>query len=419
MKRETFFKSAIGAAFIGFIFCFGASMAWAQTTAFTYQGRLTDGATAATGTYDLGFALYDADTAGTQIGTAITRSNVAVSGGIFTVQLDFGATAFAAGANRFLQIAVKKTTETAFITLTPRQQLTASPYSIRTISAGVSDALSANCVGCVTNAQINSIDGAKVTGTVASATTAATATSATTAGNVTGVVAIANGGTGSATKNFVDTTTAQTVGGNKTFSNIVTANTLSAGTGGLNMNNNIVRLRDSADNNHGMIYNSTVDGPEFRAFGGFRWVNGNNGATQRMSLDSSGNLSVSGNLTSANITATGTITGTLADNSVSEAQVVDGSLRLTDLSIFGTTSTLGPFTIGANGCVGFNANLPSGTTAIGDILYVYFQNTTPAGFYVQPTITTSLTANAFYICNSLNTSNTFPAQTVRIAFVRP
>ena len=385
--------------------------AQAQTTAFTYQGRLTDGTMAANGTYDLGFALYDADTGGNLIGTAITRPNVTVSGGIFTVQLDFGATAFAANANRFLQIAVKKTTETTFITLTPRQQLTSSPYSIRTISANVSDALSTACAGCVDDAKIAAVSGSKVTGTVANATSAATAT---TAGNVTGTVAIANGGTGSTTKNFVDITTAQTIGGNKTFSNTVTANTLSAASGGLNMNNNLVRLRDSADNNHGMLYNSTIDGPEFRAFGGFRWANGNNGATERMKLDGSGNLTVGGN-----ITTTGTISGTLANDSVGGAQVVDGSLRLTDISIFGTTGALGPFTLSANTCAGFNANLPSGTTAIGDILFVYPSGATPAGFYIQPTITTSLTANPFYVCNSLNTNNTFPAQTVRISYVRP
>ena len=409
MKQTNNFtrRSVSALAILITMFCCAAA-AFAQTTAFTYQGRLTDGAVAADGIYDLGFALYDADTGGTQIGTPLTRSNVAVSGGLFAVQLDFGAAAFAAGANRFLQIAVKKPTDPGFTTLTPRQQLSSSPYSIRTISAGVSDALSANCVGCVDDAKIASVAGSKVTGTVANAATA------TTAGNVTGIVAVANGGTGSATKNFVDLTTAQTVGGNKTFSNVVTANTLNAGSGGLNMNGNLVRLRDSADGNHGMIYNPTVDGPEFRAFGGFRWANGTNGATQRMSLDSSGNLTVNGNLTS-----TGTISGTLANNSVGGAQVIDGSLRLTDISIFGTTGSLGPITLSANSCAGFNANLPSGTTAIGDILFVYPSGATPAGFYIQPTITTSLTANPFYVCNSLNANNTFPAQTVRISYVRP
>jgi uncharacterized protein YjbI with pentapeptide repeats len=47
-----------------------------------------------------------------------------------------------------------------------------------------------------------------------------------TSANVTGTVAIANGGTGSSTQNFVDLTTAQTVAGNKTFSNTITANTI-------------------------------------------------------------------------------------------------------------------------------------------------------------------------------------------------
>jgi trimeric autotransporter adhesin len=43
-----------------------------------------------------------------------------------------------------------------------------------------------------------------------------------TASNVTGVVAVANGGTGSSTQNFIDLSTAQTVGGAKTFSSPVT-----------------------------------------------------------------------------------------------------------------------------------------------------------------------------------------------------
>ncbi|MHC1703188.1 MAG: beta strand repeat-containing protein [Tenuifilaceae bacterium] len=45
-----------------------------------------------------------------------------------------------------------------------------------------------------------------------------------TAANVTGVVAVANGGTGSSTQNFVDLTTGQTVGGAKIWSNLGTFN---------------------------------------------------------------------------------------------------------------------------------------------------------------------------------------------------
>ena len=43
---------------------------------------------------------------------------------------------------------------------------------------------------------------------------------------LTGVLPLANGGTGSATQNFVDLTTTQTVGGDKTFSSTVTINNL-------------------------------------------------------------------------------------------------------------------------------------------------------------------------------------------------
>src|SRR5207253_8201050 len=70
---------------------FGASEALAQTTSFTYQGRLTDGGTAANGNYDLQFALFDSPSGGTQIGSTQTLNTVAVSNGVFTVSLDFGA----------------------------------------------------------------------------------------------------------------------------------------------------------------------------------------------------------------------------------------------------------------------------------------------------------------------------------------
>lgn len=161
--------------------------AFAQTTAFTYQGRLSDGGAAANGSYDLGFALFDAASGGAQIGATLTRPAVAVSNGIFTVTLDFGASPFAAGANRFLEIAVKRPADATFTTLAPRQQLTSSPYSVQSLSATTANGLSASCVGCVTNAQINSISGGKVTGTVANAANAQ---------NVTGVVGVSNGGTG-------------------------------------------------------------------------------------------------------------------------------------------------------------------------------------------------------------------------------
>jgi hypothetical protein len=114
----------------------------AQTTAFTYQGRLSDSSMAASGTYDFQFALYDAASGGTQQPDAspvtVTRSGVDVNSGVFTMPLDFGAEAFP-GADRFLEIRVKRPAESTYTTLTPRQQVTSTPYSIRAVSAGTAD----------------------------------------------------------------------------------------------------------------------------------------------------------------------------------------------------------------------------------------------------------------------------------------
>ena len=93
----------------------------AQTTEFTYQGKLSDGGNPATGTYDFEFLLYDALAGGTAQGLPVQRLNVAVTSGIFTVQLDFD-NQFN-GANRFLDISVKASGGGLFTPLTPRQQV--------------------------------------------------------------------------------------------------------------------------------------------------------------------------------------------------------------------------------------------------------------------------------------------------------
>lgn len=167
----------------------------AQSQAFTYQGRLTDGPTPANGSYQMEFKLFNALAAGAQQGATITNNSVSVVNGTFTVQLDFSpATPFASGADRWVEISVRKPADPpGFTTLTPRQQITSSPYSIRTLSATAADSLSSGCVTCVIDAQINSLSGTKITGTVSNATNA---NNATIAGNITGTVAVANGGTG-------------------------------------------------------------------------------------------------------------------------------------------------------------------------------------------------------------------------------
>jgi hypothetical protein len=109
----------------------------AQTTAFTYQGKLADNGNPANGNYDFQFKLFDSATVGTgtEQGTTLTVSNVTVTNGIFTVSLDFGAcpTCFN-GAVRFLEIAVSPANSGAFTTLSPRQPLTSTPYAMKTLN---------------------------------------------------------------------------------------------------------------------------------------------------------------------------------------------------------------------------------------------------------------------------------------------
>lgn len=98
-------------------------------TAFTYQGRLNSGSTPANGSFDLVFALYDATTAGGQVGNSLTNTATPVTNGLFTVTLDFGSSAFD-GSARWLQIGVRTNGSGAFTTLAPRQPLTPVPYAI-------------------------------------------------------------------------------------------------------------------------------------------------------------------------------------------------------------------------------------------------------------------------------------------------
>ena len=102
----------------------------AQTTGFTYQGRLNTGASAANGMYDLRFSVYDAGTGGTAVGGPLTNASTPVNAGVFQVNLDFGAGAFP-GADRWLEVAVRtNSAATAFVTLAPRTHLAAAPYAI-------------------------------------------------------------------------------------------------------------------------------------------------------------------------------------------------------------------------------------------------------------------------------------------------
>lgn len=115
-----------------FILLFTACLtAHAQVnTAISYQGELSTANVTADGPHDFSFALFDAAENGQQIGNTLFIDDVAVSQGIFTVVLDFGAGAFAGDA-LWLEVAVQSSNSTDPLELlSPRQAIQATPYAL-------------------------------------------------------------------------------------------------------------------------------------------------------------------------------------------------------------------------------------------------------------------------------------------------
>jgi hypothetical protein len=125
---------------------------WAQGTAFSYQGRLNDGGGPANGTYDFAFTIWTAAMGPSQVGTTFTTNGVAVSSGLFAVTIDFGSGIFT-GEDRWLQVGVRTNGAATFVTLTPREKVTAVPYAI---TAG-------NLTGVVSNSSISGTYSSAVT----------------------------------------------------------------------------------------------------------------------------------------------------------------------------------------------------------------------------------------------------------------
>ncbi len=180
---------------------------------FVYQGKLTlANGDPATGNFDMIVQIYGTETGGTPLAT-INLNAVSMANGIFTIPIEVPGDLFSSVPSTYLDMQVSPAGANSYTQLSPRLAISSTPY-----------ALALNCVGCVSSQQIVSVDGAKVTGTVANASNAATATSATSAYSVTGIVGIANGGTGSNVKNFVDLSTAQSIAGNKSFTGVLSGN---------------------------------------------------------------------------------------------------------------------------------------------------------------------------------------------------
>ena len=102
----------------------------AQGTAFTYQGNLNNGGSPVTGLYDFTFAIETTTSGASQVGSTLTETAVGVTNGLFTVTLDFDGGVPFNGSIYYLQIGVRTNGAPTFAPLSPRQQLTPTPYAI-------------------------------------------------------------------------------------------------------------------------------------------------------------------------------------------------------------------------------------------------------------------------------------------------
>src|SRR6185312_5882064 len=151
-----------GALLLG-LFCTWTP-ALAQGTAFTYQGRLNDSGSAADGTYDFRFRLASDPLANNYVGGNVITNGAPVSGGLFTVSLDFGAGIFT-GSNLWLEVDVRTNGAGAYTVLSPLQPLSPAPYAI--MANGASNLLGvlpvAQLSGAIPSSQLSGIYGGALT----------------------------------------------------------------------------------------------------------------------------------------------------------------------------------------------------------------------------------------------------------------
>jgi len=133
-RSHLFFKRN---AFISLLILVGAATLFIITTvsadvgtAFTYQGQLLDSGGVVDDTCDIQFSLHDVASGIGDLVITETKTAVDVEEGLFTVELDFGTSAFG-GDPRWLELAVRCPAGGGeYDTLFPRQPLSPTPYAM-------------------------------------------------------------------------------------------------------------------------------------------------------------------------------------------------------------------------------------------------------------------------------------------------
>lgn len=129
-----------------------ATRAAALDSLFTYQGQVLKDGVPYTGSCDFQFRLFDAESGGTAVSEMGSAGGLPVANGLFTVGQNFGALPFS-GADRWLEVAVRCPDGSGpYTTLSPRQQLTATPYALYAASSGSAGDLV--CTACVSETDI-------------------------------------------------------------------------------------------------------------------------------------------------------------------------------------------------------------------------------------------------------------------------
>lgn len=101
---------------------------------FTYQGELRTSGVPSEGLHDFQVALYAQAEGGTPIDT-LDFDDATVSGGLFSLPLDFTSVPFESGEQYWLQLSVRDgASGGGFTSLLPRQPITAAPYALHAVT---------------------------------------------------------------------------------------------------------------------------------------------------------------------------------------------------------------------------------------------------------------------------------------------